>query len=372
MHTLISFANSKFKSLKIPVQRKMECAHVTITSHSFLTYCNNGFISLRVLNTGSVSLNDDIIVYLKIDPNATVTSLIPFNYTISGNTLVINIGKLNIGESKDIQIQLADNCILPLGSKYLYEAWIDNLSPFCSQYPNEIHYISLNSRGPYDPNDKSTIINGEASENGIHKSDKLEYLIRFQNTGNDTAYNVVIRDTLSNVFDLESLEFSSSSHPVYMFLNGNELIFSFDNINLVDSFTNEPLSHGYVRFKLKLREDLLVPSKINNTASIYFDLNPPIYTNTTSNDYLLTHTSDPLQISSTSFIKLSPNPVTEKVCIGGTFGTNSTIHIMDMKGRAVKKLSYEPCIQLSALPSGTYALIIYEKNKVYIGKFVKL
>lgn len=372
MDTLINFNNSKFKSLKIPVKSNMKCAHVTITSHSFLRYCNKGIITLRVSNTGSVSLNDDIIIYLKPDPNATVISLTPFNYTINGNTLAINIGKLKIAESKDIHMQLDDNCTLPLGSTYLYEAWIDNPTPLCMEYPNEVHYIPIKSRGPYDPNDKSTLINDEASENGILKSDKLEYLIRFQNTGNDTAYHVVIRDTLSNAFDLNSIEFSSSSHPVYMFLNGNELIFSFDNINLVDSFTNEPLSHGYIRFKINLREDLSMPSKINNTASIYFDLNPPIYTNTTSNDYLITHITDQLQISSTTFIKLSPNPVTEKICIDGSFDANSTIHIMDVKGRSVKKLPYEPCIQLSALTSGTYTLLLYEKERVYIGKFVKV
>ena len=51
----------------------------------------------------------------------------------------------------------------------------------------------------------------------------------------------------------------------------------FDNINL--PFT-EPLKHGYVAFKLKLKNNLGIGDSLKNKADIYFDYNLPITTNT--------------------------------------------------------------------------------------------
>jgi len=59
--------------------------------------------------------------------------------------------------------------------------------------------------------------------------------------------------------------------------------FSFKNILLPDSTTNEPLSHGFVSYKINPKIGLTENTTIENTASIYFDFNPPIVTNTIQN-----------------------------------------------------------------------------------------
>jgi hypothetical protein len=57
--------------------------------------------------------------------------------------------------------------------------------------------------------------------------------------------------------------------------------FKFENILLVDSNTNEPLSHGFVRYRIQPKTNLKsAGDSITNFAAIYFDFNEPVITNT--------------------------------------------------------------------------------------------
>jgi hypothetical protein len=137
----------------------------------------------------------------------------------------------------------------------------------------------------YDPNDKIVEPSGYSDE-GYIKNDTewLEYTVRFQNTGNDTAINVVILDQLDSNLDWNSLEILSSSDMLSAFVNNSGIItFAFNNIYLPDSTIDENGSHGFVNYKIKLNDNLSTGIKIFNGASIYFDYNPPIYTNYTLN-----------------------------------------------------------------------------------------
>lgn len=136
-----------------------------------------------------------------------------------------------------------------------------------------------------DPNDKMATPAGSDSLGYIPMDvTELEYLIRFQNTGSDTAANVVIKDQLDENLDWNSFEIISASHFMDAELTGDgEIKFRFDDIMLPDSTTNELASHGYVKFRIKLNEGLLPETSIYNTAHIYFDYNPAIITNTKIN-----------------------------------------------------------------------------------------
>ena len=65
------------------------------------------------------------------------------------------------------------------------------------------------------------------------------------------------------------------------------LVFNFPNINLPDSNSNEPGSHGYVQFKIRAKNNIVIGDVLSNTANIYFDFNAPIITNTTNNAVIL-------------------------------------------------------------------------------------
>ncbi|MBK9320620.1 MAG: hypothetical protein IPM91_18720 [Bacteroidetes bacterium] len=76
---------------------------------------------------------------------------------------------------------------------------------------------------------------------------------------------------------------------------------------LVDSNTNEPLSHGFVRYRIQPKTNLSAGDSITNFAAIYFDFNEPVITNTAKTIIIL-----PTGIASTtparSKLHVFPNP----------------------------------------------------------------
>lgn len=135
--------------------------------------------------------------------------------------------------------------------------------------------------GSYDPNDKLAFPKGACTAHHIKQGTDLEYHIRFQNTGTDTAFNVIVRDTLSPFLDPATVQVGVSSHPYEFEIRDNGVLeFSFENIMLPDSNVNEMESHGFVKFKISQRDSVALGSLIENQAAIYFDFNLPVFTNT--------------------------------------------------------------------------------------------
>lgn len=161
---------------------------------------------------------------------------------------------------------------------------------FVTSQPNSDleHFIDIDCQeiiGSFDPNDKQVHPVGIADQHYIAEGTELTYKIRFQNTGNDTAFRVTIIDTLhSDYLDLQTFEITSTSHPYNARIaNQNVLIVEFDNILLPDSTTNELESHGFVQYRITPFEDAPKNSIVTNLGDIYFDYNQPITTNTVFN-----------------------------------------------------------------------------------------
>jgi hypothetical protein len=148
---------------------------------------------------------------------------------------------------------------------------------------NNFSYIVRIVAGSYDPNEKTESNGGIIPSSFIANNYYLQYTVRFQNTGTDTAFNVYVRDTLDALLDWGTLEMVTASHPYVVSIeNGNQLTWQFNNINLPDSNVNEPLSHGYFVFRIQPKNTVAVNDQIPNTASIYFDYNLPVMTNNAS------------------------------------------------------------------------------------------
>ncbi len=144
-------------------------------------------------------------------------------------------------------------------------------------------------RCSFDPNDKQVHPSRKEISNSNYTQidEKLKYTIRFQNTGNDTAYNILIRDTLSPNLDWSTFSVFGSSHPYTMqFSDGGIVSFYFKNINLVDNVTNEKESHGFISFHVKAYDNIQENDVIDNKAEIYFDLNKAITTNLVKNTFV--------------------------------------------------------------------------------------
>ncbi len=164
--------------------------------------------------------------------------------------------------------------------------------------------------GSYDPNNKSVFPSGGISKTFLCSDSSLNYTIRFQNTGTDTALLVIVSDTIQNDLDINTLQVTGASHPFSVRIDeGKTIKFIFKNIFLPDSTTNEPRSHGFIAYKIKPFSNLSVGATVTNMSSIFFDFNKAVLTNQTGNTVT---PMQPAQISiSTASANSCPNsPIT--------------------------------------------------------------
>ncbi|MBK7966532.1 MAG: hypothetical protein IPK10_15490 [Bacteroidetes bacterium] len=165
--------------------------------------------------------------------------------------------------------------------------------------------------GSIDPNDKTAYPNSTLDQSGDRW---ITYLIRFQNTGTADAEDIYITDTLSQALDWTTFTLLSYSHQPITEIHSDGLVkFNFPKIHLPDSNTNEPASHGYVQYKIRAKDSLLIGSTIENTANIFFDFNAPVITNTTSN--IVINCSIPITV------------ITENICQGETYSLNGAVYL---------------------------------------------
>ena len=210
----------------------------------------------------------------------------------------------------------------------------------------------------YDPNDK------KVSKNKIHIDDidtRLQYQVRFQNTGNAPALKVVVTDTLDSQLDISTLKIGTASHDFTVdFTDNNVLVWTFKNINLPDSTTDLEGSQGSFNYSIKMKPSVGIGDEINNTANIYFDFNPPIITNTTHTRVMnLTKEAEQLLLEALVY----PNPTAGKIKI--TCAQNiSSLEILSLQGKTIKTKHGNALseIDIRDLNPGSYLLCITAFN----------
>lgn len=131
----------------------------------------------------------------------------------------------------------------------------------------------------YDPNDKQ-VYPFSSVDTSV---EWLTYTVRFQNTGTSEAVHIYVTDTLNEHINPSSFQLLAYSHQPVVQMQESRIRFNFPNIHLPDSTANEPGSHGYIQYKVKLKDGLSIGTTIDNTAHIYFDFNSAVVTNTTTN-----------------------------------------------------------------------------------------
>ena len=243
---------------------------------------------------------------------------------------------------------------------------------FAAGYASDDSNISVDTDcqpiiGAFDPNDKVGYPLGAGLTKGINQNQDIEYMIRFQNTGTDTAFTVVIRDTIDANLEIKSIEWGASSHKYVAEIYGQNILkFTFDNILLVDSFKNEPKSNGYVKYRIQQKKDVAFNTKIQNSAGIYFDFNDPVLTNKTLHTVSKNVVSAIIDLSKASYptVKVYPNPTTETMFfeltdtpLSKNINSITTFELYDMTGKRVSEEQFEGKIfefHRKSIPSGVY------------------
>jgi uncharacterized repeat protein (TIGR01451 family) len=319
------------------VQASVSCQD---TSVHFALY-NTGVASSQALDF--IVIEDDVVLFQgnhTYPPNDTLE----FDFPANGLTWRIESEQEPGHPFSTLALAFKEGCGGYNSLGYINQFPVDPFMPSWDQN-------CVENTGSFDPNDKQGFPLGFGAEHRIRPGQELEYLIRFQNTGTDTAFTVVLRDTLSPWLDPASVRPGASSHPYEWALSGEgALTFTFNNIHLPDSNVNQAASQGFVSFRIAQKPDVPLGAEIYNEAAIYFDFNEPVITNRTL------HTVGRIMVGlkpaptslALSEIHVSPQPVHDFALIRHADGRpfrNERFFLTDALGHVVRQ---------AVLNEGTY------------------
>ncbi len=236
-----------------------------------------------------------------------------------------------------------------------------------------LHQIAT---GSWDPNAKTVSPAGEGPQGLIRAGQELRYTLNFQNTGTAPAVNVVLRDSLPSTLDPSTIRMLGSSHPDYVVqVEGQQLTCRYSQIMLADSFSSEPESHGFLSFAISPVAGIADGTQIQNTASIYFDYNDAVVTNTTLNT--IDYTLSVKDVLSGATITVQPNPFSQYTAIRVTGADmhDATLDVYNALGQLAASATPSSegvfTLQRNGLSAGMYSYHIRQSGRtVGSGKLV--
>ncbi len=324
---------------------------VNLTSFSFIRPGFNVSYKLQYQNVGTDTLYNVQVKFLKPLQLSNLTSQ-PSANSVNGDTLIWNITSLIPYQQGDVVINDSVFANAVLGDTAKAFAWIEPWVGDTTPVNNSAASITIIG-GSYDPNDKSVSVDSVLP----NSTDNLEYTIRFQNTGTDTAFTVTLLDKLSGLLDISSMHMISASHSYELSIVNGFAKWIFKNILLPDSNSKELESHGFVKFGIKPKPGLTVTDSIQNKADIYFDYNAAVTTNT-----IVVNVLNPLQVKDLKETELQifPNPVQESILIVNQHaGALGKIELINANGKVLETKTISTSTftwNLQHLPAGTYIL----------------
>ena len=326
---------------------------------------------VSIHNRGKNPLTTNVSVTL--DGNLTYTSQSGENKptTASGQTLTWDNITVESGATKRLTFYATLDRLTPLRTELVSTAELIMATPDDVPENDKTTFKTIVS-GSFDPNDKLVTYAGAFTEGYVYDTTNFEYTIRFQNTGTDTAFTVRVEDVISNNLDLTTIKFIDSSHEPAISISGDTVKWLFENILLADSNTNEPASHGFVRFSIDQKTGNQAGTEIKNKAAIYFDFNDPVITNeivSTVNNDIVTELEHEISYQTQGIVSAFPNPARTSISINAE--GSGTFELYNAIGSQVLKTTDKENINIESLKSGVYYYQFITNEKTYSGSFVK-
>jgi len=361
------------ESAEFGIYPTSEISEIQTFTNPFQARCKlPKIIHVRTKNLGTTTASGTI--WLEIDENIDYIDPldVPDTTTVSG-LLGWYFSDLYPSQTleKRVTILIPGPPDFPLGDPLHFETYVEYTDA------TGINTSSIFAYDPevtcsYDPNDK--LVSPSRPFDEVLLDEDLIYTIRFQNTGNDVAYDVTIRDTLDANLDVSTFRVLGSSHSEVLNTSLNDkgvITFDFRNIFLPDSTSNLEGSNGYVTYMIRAIEGINENTVIRNSAGIYFDQNPPVITNTTENIMvsILTSTTTPDLFPN---LTIFPNPNTGTFQIEGI--SRGTYQLLNTTGQVIQsgQLENETLINISKVAQGVYFIQMLVDEHIVTRRVVKL
>ncbi len=321
-------------------------------------------------NYGTTTVSNPVLYFYPYN-NVTFQSATVTPSQIFPDSVLWNLPALTPFQTGSIIVTVNVNLGLPIGtlinSSAHIEPYATDDNPSCNNSNWEVY-----TTGSFDPND--ILVNEDTlTTSQLSNAPWQEYIIRFQNTGNDTAFTVKILNPIdTSKLNLSTIEFVNASHPVNLnWINyQRNMEFKFENILLPDSNTNEPLSHGFVRYRIQPKTNLSAGDSITNFAAIYFDFNEPVITNTAKTIIILP-TGIPSATAKQGKLFVYPNPAENSINISGIQLENgkAQLRLTDIYGKLIFEKainSTTTTVETTTLSSGIYLIRSGELRATFV------
>ena len=313
-----------------------------------IIYKNKG----NQIQSGQVTLNyqDEVMNLIVANPIQT---------SVANGTISWDFSNFLPGETRTILVTFLlnspqDTPPLDANDQLNFDAEINDSLGIDDNNDDNFFNLSETVQSSMDPNDIACLEGDSVGPNQIGKY--VHYLIQFENIGTAEAINVVIKNTIdATKFDVNSLIPLDSNYNVETRRKNNDYEFIFENINL--PFADEN-NDGYLVYKIKLKNNLVIGNTFTNQANIFFDFNFPIETNVASTIIQALSVND----FSSDNLSISPNPTAGNININGIDNFQFSVEIYDLTGKLMVKEKQHSQIDLSAFQNGIYFMKIQNNH----------
>lgn len=304
--------------------------------------------------------------------NFTITNISDANAVQNATGFTLNYSDLQPFEWRSVLITMT---VPPIPTVQIGQIVTSSVTINC----NNTEIFSNNNSGystdcissSYDPNDINENHGPTIVKDNFTTDDYLVYTIRFQNTGNASTSTVRVEDFLDTKLNPATVRMIGGSHEFILSMQNNHLVWKFDPIYLSPMSVDEANSNGYITFKVKPFPGYVVGDIIPNTASIYFDTNPAIVTNTFQTEFIAALANESFNLDN---IVIYPNPSNDfiNIQVGQNENKMQSIEITDILGKKVFESKFENKINISNLTQGVYFItLISNENEKFTKKIIK-
>jgi uncharacterized repeat protein (TIGR01451 family) len=304
--------------------------------------------------------------------NFTITNISDVNAVQNATGFTLNYTNLQPSEWRSVLITMT---VPPFPTVQIGQIVTSSVTINCANTEifsnNNSGYSTDCISSSYDPNDINENHGPNIVKDNFTNEDYLVYTIRFQNTGNASTAIVRVEDFLDTKLNPATVRMIGASHEYILSMQNNHLVWKFDPIYLSPMSVNEANSNGHITFKVKPFPGYEVGDIIPNTASIYFDTNPAIVTNTFQTEFIAVLANDSFNLD---IIDIYPNPSNDyiNIQVGENENRIQSIEITDLLGKKVYQSKFENRINISNLNQGVYFItLISNENEKFTKKIIK-